>query len=760
MSVVNRSGRPLVLACIVSILLILVTFASAPPTAAQVVPNDDHGDHKYKGIVEERPAETMGTWIIGGRSFIVDQNTVFEDGVPNVGDCVEVRYDIVGGQNLARKVEFSNDCPTEDNGGDDHGGHNEYKGIVEQMPAGGLIGTWLISGRTFVTDGSTHFEDTPYLGACVEVKYHVVGGQNLVRKMELSDDCGGEDNGDSVYQEVHGVIEAFPANWIGTWTISGVNYEATQTTYFEQSDGPFAVGVCVEVKYLVQGETNVAVKIKSEDDMCGSAGGGLALQSLKGTVQSFPPPPYYGDWVVSTGTVTRTFHAVSGTTVFKEHHGSFYVGGCVKVKYDSNNIAHEIETESPDDCGASSSPPPGETVLKTTGRVDAMPADLFGTWTVDGVAYEARAGTTILKQEHGQFVVGRCVEVKYYVEGSTNVALKVSTEHDYKCVGTGPGQGESEAYGVIDSLPATPDLVGPWVIGGITYQVTTTTVLEDGPFTVGLLVEVHFVYEADGTLRATKVEGKHESSDDRSIAKLYGRVGVLPGRPDLTGTWTIAGETYNVTPSTRLKQEHGAFQINACVEVYYHLDASHARVADKIETRPDSKCQAGSPGGPEVSRTYGFVDQMPPAGLVGTWIIGGVAYDARASTRFEESHGPFMVGAYVEVHYTIEGGVKVAQKVETHVPPDAGNHTAMGTLQIPPALGATLLTATGQTWIIDGQSYTITDATILDDSQAPFQDGQPVLVNAYTDRGTGDLVATRVTALTALYNLYLPIAVR
>ena len=75
---------------------------------------------------------------------------------------------------------------------------------------------------------------------------------------------------------------------------------------------------------------------------------------------------------------------------------------------------------------------------------------------------------------------------------------------------------------------------------------------------------------------------------------------------------------------------------------------------------------------------------------------------------------------------------------------------------------------------MDGQDFIVTDVTILDDSRAPLTDGQPVVVNAYAAPGAprlsstlsqatataGTLTATRVTAIEAIYNLYLPVLVK
>ncbi|HBY98123.1 MAG: DUF5666 domain-containing protein [Ardenticatenaceae bacterium] len=630
----------------------------------------------------------------------------------------------------------------------------EFKGTVQSMPAAGLVGEWVIRNesaeKTFQTDASTDFNDEiPFVGACVEVTYDTVASQNLVREMELADDCRG---GHVEEQEVHGVIESFPPELLGTWRVSGEVYAATASTEFERSDGPFAVGACVEVTFVVQDGENIAREIKTDDNgLCG-APGEPELQEVKGTLEAFPEG-FIGTWTVNSG--SSVTYAVTPATLLDRSHGDFYVGGCVEVKYDPNSPtreAHEIETESPDDCGP---PLPDQPILKATGVITARPTDgLFGTWTIGAADYEAVAHTTVFKQEHGQLTTGQCAEVHYLVNGATNVATEIESRQAHDCR---PESEENEAYGRIEMLPSTPDLTGTWTIGGLNYLVTGDTELKDGPFSVGLLVEVHFVRADDGTLTATSIEGKHEvEEEEQALAKVYGRIDALPPAADFIGDWTIAGATYMVKSETRLEQEEGPFELNACVEVYYHTAPDGTRTAAKIETEADEKCPSDPNSGAALSRAYGFVEQMPPTGFVGTWRIGGVQYDADASTEFEEEHGALVAGAFVEVTFTVQAGVNVAQKIETHVPPGAGDENALGLL----AFGSTSLESTAtpsQTWYIAGRPYLIIDATILDDSQAAFVTDQPVRVNAYIDPASGSRIATWVTALRTLYALYLPV---
>lgn len=73
-----------------------------------------------------------------------------------------------------------------------------------------------------------------------------------------------------------------------------------------------------------------------------------------------------------------------------------------------------------------------------------------------------------------------------------------------------------EFYGVVDSLPGTPNWVGDWTIDGRTVRVEPSTRIdqEHGQLAVGAYVEVKGQSQPDGSLKATKIEVKRR--DGRS----------------------------------------------------------------------------------------------------------------------------------------------------------------------------------------------------------------------------------------------------
>lgn len=615
----------------------------------------------------------------------------------------------------------------------------QHKGLIEIVPAGGGAGEWIIGGKTFQATSSTVFdtEKGPLtVGTCAEVEYHISAEQNVAEKIasKSADDCADISN-----QEVHGTLEAKPTDGLtGPWTVDGVTYQASTTTIFEQTDGPFVIGGCVEVEFVVQNEQNIALRIET-DDSCGNE----AIQEARGILTSFPTD------LIGTWTVAGINYEATASTQFRTEHGAFAAGMCVEVEYildGSTHLAHEIQTESPDNCAA-----PGQGgEFEEAGLIQAMPAEgLLGTWDIGGALYEANTQTQF-SQEHGAFEVGQCAEVEYRLEGETRIATQIETKRQHDC--SSPDE-EHEAYGLVEVLP-DDGTIGVWTIGGLQYVVNPTTLLENGPFFIGLLVEVHFTRDNTGTLIAGRIEGKQNiDEEDIALAEAYGRVNAMPSGGSL-GLWTVGGVDYQATADTQFEQDDGSFAIGVCAKVRYQVEGG-TNIAAEIETETDADCP--SDNGTPVNRAYGFVEHMPSNGFIGTWIIGDLTYAVNAATQFEEEHGLLMQGAFVKVEYVVNNGLKVAREIETHVPPKAGDTNLLGELQTNTnQLQATAVTT--QTWTVNGQAFMVIEATRLDDSVADLVSGQPVYVNAYQQ--TGGLVATQVTALEAINTVYLPLVTR
>ncbi|RME43342.1 MAG: hypothetical protein D6791_15700, partial [Chloroflexi bacterium] len=102
----------------------------------------------------------------------------------------------------------------------------EWRGVVESMPSGGFIGTWVIGGKTFEANAGTRIkqEHGPLqVGVCAKVEYQVVGGVNQALQIERDSDSsgcpgGGGDGGHQENAKVYGRIDSMPAGgFAGTW---------------------------------------------------------------------------------------------------------------------------------------------------------------------------------------------------------------------------------------------------------------------------------------------------------------------------------------------------------------------------------------------------------------------------------------------------------------------------------------------------------------------------------------------------------------
>ena len=540
-----------------------------------------------------------------------------------------------------------------------------------------------------------------------------------------------------------GVIESYPPALLGDWRVGGVTYSAVSSTTFEQFRIPFTVGGCVQVLHPVS--STLAVGIRTVDDF------GCLFHSeghARGTLNAFPPG-LTGTWTVETG----TYEVLTSTLLFRAH-GDFQLGGCVQVNYDTTTISHTARsavTLSLDDCGGHVEITP---TLRAAGLISARPPSdsVFGVWEIGGASYLAISGTTLVSQEHGPLLTGMCARVAYRMQGADRLALLISSKEEHECRGE---RDENEAYGAIETLPSDPALIGTWLIGGVNYTVTTSTLLSGGPFTPSMIVEVHFTsVPSDGGRIATRIEGKHGvSDDDRRIVKVVGVIDSRPVSPTIEGTWVVASNTYSVISTTRT---FGPLNAGDCAVLFYRSVLTGTPVLGMIRNAEPERCAPVN--GARMHHAYGFVRQMPQGSFVGTWLVGDHTYEAGATTVFSDANGAFMTGAFVQVDFARVDGVNQALTMTTHVPPNAGAHNMIGKLhdgisgaaRVSLALGAATPTVR-----VDDQTYQLTEASIVIDTNGALENGQPVLINAYRD-ASGALVVTKITTLGGLSRAYVP----
>ena len=468
-----------------------------------------------------------------------------------------------------------------------------------------------------------------------------------------------------------------------------------------------------------------------------------------GTVVSFPSN-LVGDWVVNDGTVDRIVRVASSTRIEQEH-GPIAQGVCVEVKGwlqpDNSINATKIETKEAYKCSGSGGGGSSR-YIEFYGTVDSLPntPGWIGAWTVSGRTVHVTA-TTRIEQEHGPVAQGVCVEVKGLLQsdGAVN-ATKIETKEPWKCPSGGGGSsGYTEFYGTVESLPAN-GLMGDWTVSGRTVHVDATTRIEQehGPVAVGAYVEVKGWLQADGSVNATKIEVKMPARDGgggSNYIKFYGTVESLPSGTWI-GTWTVSGRTVHVDATTRIEQEHGSVVVGAYVEVKGWTRADGSVNAVKIEV----KASPGTGGGSDSStytKFYGFVEQLPPDGLVGTWIVSGRVTSVTATTWIDQEHGPVRLNAYVEVEGLLQAdGTVVATKIEVKASPPAGGQPTpflkfYGYVESLPANGLV------GTWTVGGRTVVVDPNTRIEQEHGPVAVGAYVEVEGYL-QSDGSIAATKI----------------
>ena len=300
---------------------------------------------KFYGLIESVPPGNVGTWLIGGQTFLSDASTQLgqENGLFAPGVCAEVAYYASGSSNVA--TEIKTEDPYHCNGGSYT---NEAYGVVNSFPAA-LFGSWVIDGVTYVASvGETGFkqDDGPFaVGACVKVAYATVNGINRAAEIETQNgaDCGSNPSLPAE-SKVYATIDSFPASpYIGAWQIGGVAYEATAQTRFKQDHGAFANGVCVQAEYREIGGVNTLSEVETELAYKCEDGGGSPQFKSYGTVELMPATAdMTGVWRISGIDYTATL-----STTFSQEHGFLAVGAYVEVYYTTSgggNTAVKIET--------------------------------------------------------------------------------------------------------------------------------------------------------------------------------------------------------------------------------------------------------------------------------------------------------------------------------------------------------------------------------------------------------------------------------
>ncbi len=169
--------------------------------------------------------------------------------------------------------------------------------------------------------------------------------------------------------------------------------------------------------------------------------------------------------------------------------------------------------------------------------------------------------------------------LKFFLSLVVMMALGFSTVQQ----ASASDDGNFKFYGTVQSMPA--GMYGTWVVSGRAVNVTAATQIKQkyGPINVGSYVEVKGWLQADGSVNATKIEGKGGSNSGGGTfyTKFYGIVESMPA--GMYGTWMVSGRAVNVSAATQIKQKYGPIAVGSRVEVKGFQQADGSVNASQIE---------------------------------------------------------------------------------------------------------------------------------------------------------------------------------
>ncbi|MCB0063800.1 MAG: hypothetical protein KDE19_16875, partial [Caldilineaceae bacterium] len=356
-------------------------------------------------------------------------------------------------------------------------------------------------------------------------------------------------------------------------------------------------------------------------------------------------------------------------------HGAFAEGVCVKAHLatDDPTMLREIETTSSFRCGDSDGHG-GNAHGNLFGVIQEIPAGLMGDWQIGGTTVTVDAATE-LKQRGVAFAKDVMVRVHFIVQAdgsfyATEIESVYHNDDERDDDHNGVYEGaEGHAYGLIEKLPETGDLIGTWVVAGISYTVTSDTyfVQPHSDFAVDVMVRVKYRIDADGNLVARQIKTTRgnggASSHDHAV--LFGYVKQMP-MSGYVGEWIVDGLTFTATTNTKFKEENGVFVIGSYVKVeYYTVDGQN--ILHEIESEvPPGDGDNTTVREIEVMEEEGSGSAEVSSAAVGatTWTIGGKQYVVTPATDLNDFQGTLAVGQEAVVNsYTAGDGSQVATQI-------------------------------------------------------------------------------------------------
>jgi hypothetical protein len=323
-------------------LFTLALVCSAPAIADEG--SDDNGDDngggngsgiEFTGSVQAMPPSGLiGTWTIAGKTVKTNAATAIDqdDGSIGVGAVVEVKGTTQpDGSVLASEIQVETGVGGGPPGRDQGEDEADFTGAIQSLPASGLLGTWVVAGKTVQVVSTTRLEQEDggfAVGAIVEVEGLTdPSGVIIASQIELKSGGapGVQPPPDDL--QIEGTIDALPAGGlIGTWQVAGRSVIVTAGTELDGENGAFAVGVTVEVKGSPDPTGAIlATEIESEP---GTGASEPALEFF-GTVQALPSG---ASGLIGVWNVGGKLVSVTAQTVIEAEDAPIAVGTAVEVQ--------------------------------------------------------------------------------------------------------------------------------------------------------------------------------------------------------------------------------------------------------------------------------------------------------------------------------------------------------------------------------------------------------------------------------------------
>ncbi|MBI2919178.1 MAG: hypothetical protein HYY01_14480 [Chloroflexi bacterium] len=550
-------------------------------------------DMHFSGVIQSMGSDNM---VIGGRTLKVTAATALDTGLA-VGSPARVHFTpMPDGSLLATEIETDVQAAAAAAKPAQMGVENFHlTGLVQSMGPDAVV----IGGRTLKVNSATLLDSGLAAGGQAQAEFVTLpDGTLLAIEIETAKTAapGAPATGapvakaPSMAEDMHfsGLVQSKTSD---TLVIGGRAFKVNAATAL---DAGLATGVLARVEFVTLPDGSLlATEIETDapDDAVAStakaAMGVVQDMHLTETIQSMGPEA----WTIGG----RNFKVNAATRL----DSGLVVGAKVKVEFvtlpDGSLLATEIETDAPQAPGAAPAVPsqPGRVApgvaedMHFSGTIESIGA---GEWVIGGKTFKVDIATA-LDTGLAVGVLGR-VEFVVLPDGSL---LATEIETDVKAVPPQPGQPAAAEdlhfSGVIQSMSSTV-----WVIGGRTFLVSATTMLDTG-LAVGVLAEVEFVTAADGSLQVVKIETAVSGKDStKAQAGSEGQVVPQPGVPSLSGTdlnftgaiqsvgpdvWVIGGQTFKVNAATMLDT---GLAVGVQVEVEFIMQADGSHLATKIET--------------------------------------------------------------------------------------------------------------------------------------------------------------------------------